>query len=393
MFRVSGWLYADRRFREGSVAVEDGLVADVTWQRARDPLARGLVLPAFANAHTHAGDAVVRDELAGTLEDLVAPPYGLKHRVLAEASDEDVVAATRAYLEDMFHTGTATFWDFREMGLRGLRQLYVATLGLPLRSRVFGRPKSLAYDRDEVRGLLRACDGIGISSLLDWNSDEAGKLARDAHAAGKAFALHASERTRENIDAVLALKPDLLVHLTDATDGDLARVAEARVPVAVCPRSNAFFGKVVDLPRMVRAGLSLYLGTDNAMVNAPSMLRELDFAWKVARLRGGVAPQLLLEMAMRGRKGLNEPGNLALTPGEPAELVVLDIPDGRPTFASVFRGVETDISLVSAGGRTWVRKMGELVEPGALRPARRRLQSRRRSSPRVRRGRRRPSKT
>ena len=351
----------------------DGIIADVSRQKARSPIATGLILPAFANAHTHAGDAVVRGELAGTLEELVAPPHGLKHRVLARSKDVDVIAAMRAYLAAMVDTGTPTFWDFREMGLRGLRQLYAAALGLPLRPLAFGRPHDLAYVREEVRGILRACDGIGISSLLDWPGTDAAKLARDAHAAGKAFALHASERVREDIDGVLDLQPDLLVHLTEATDGDLARVADAGVPVAVCPRSQAFFGKLVDLPRMERAGLRLLLGTDNAMISAPSMLREMEFAWRVARLHGGIAPRALLDMALRGRKGLSAPNDVSLTPGEPADLVVLRVPGGRPTFGGVFRAVETDVALVSTGGRTWVRTdrgAVELLGPGAPAPGR-----------------------
>src|SRR3990172_6664568 len=363
VYRVSGWLYEDGRFREGSLTVEDGIVVSVRRQKASDAVATGLILPAFANAHTHAGDAVVREDLKGTLEEIVAPPHGLKHRVLSAAKDEDVIAATRAYLEDMLHTGTTSFWDFREMGVRGLRQLYAAALGLPLRPLVFGRPSDMKYDARGAKALLHASDGIAISSLLDWDAGDAAKLARDARAAGKAFAMHASERVREDIDEVLDLKPSLLVHLAEATDADLARVRGAGVPVAVCPRSNAFFGNVIDLPRLVRSGVRLLLGTDNAMVNSPSMLRELDFAWKVSRLRGDVEPRTLLDMALRGRRGLGVEDDVSLREGDDAELVVLEVL-GRPTFGAIFRAVETGLAFVSAGARAWVRRRGGLVELG-----------------------------
>ncbi len=362
MLRLSGWLYDRGEFRPGSLSAEDGAITDISRRTIRDPDAKGLILPAFTNAHTHAGDAVVKEELTGTLEELVAPPHGLKHRVLSTAKDEDVILAMRGYLEGMITSGTAGFWDFREMGLRGVRQLYAAALGLPLRPVVFGRPTRLAYDSNEVRALLRACDGIGLSSLLDWDAGDAAKIAKDARRAGRAFALHASERTREDMDAILDLKPSLLVHMTEATDADLVAVREAGVPVVVCPRSNAFFGKLVDLPRVARARVEMLLGTDNAMINAPSMLRELDFAWKIARLRGGVEPRLLLDAALRGGKGLSAPGDVTLAPGNPADLVVLDVRDGRPTFGGVFQSTETDIACVSAGGRTWLRKRAGLVE-------------------------------
>jgi len=379
---VSGWLYEDGRFREGSVTVEEGVVVSVRRQRSREAIATGLILPAFTNAHTHAGDAVVQEDLKGTLDEIVAPPHGLKHRVLAAAKDEDVIDATRAYLEDMVDTGTTSFWDFREMGVRGLRQLYAAALGLPLRPVVFGRPSGMTYDNAEARAILNAADGIGISSLLDWNADDAAKLARDAHALGKAFAMHASERVREDIDDVLDLRPELLVHMTEATDADLARVRDARVPVAVCPRSNAFFGKVTDLPRLVRSGVRLVLGTDNAMINSPSMLRELDFAWKVSRLRGGVEPRALLDMALRGCTRVGGEDRIAIVEGDSAELVVLDVA-GRPNFAAVFRALETDIAFVSAGPEAWRRRGDGLVETGGRRPAPRKAPRPRR--PRLRR--------
>lgn len=382
MLHASGWIYQEGKFLPGSVTVEGGVIEDVSHRAARDPIAKGLILPAFANAHTHAGDAVVREELTGTLEELVAPPRGLKHRVLSAAKDEDVIAAMRAYFEDMLHTGTTSFGDFRELGVRGVRQLFAALVGLPLRPLVFGRPSGMSYDADEVRALLRTCDGIGISSLLDWDPWDARRLARDAHAAERMFATHASERVREDIDRVLDLKPDLLVHLTEATDSDLARVADAEVPVVACPRSNAFFGKLLDIPRIVRAGVPLLLGTDNAMINAPSMLREMDFAWKIARLRGGVEPRVLLDAALRGGTGLRGPDHPTVVPGDPADLIVLDVPGGRPTFGGVFRSVETDIALVCAGGRTWLREHGGLVEleppKGRPRVARKRAPSRRR---------------
>ena len=79
MQRVSGSYYDGRRFREGTVGWEDDVVVEVRSGRARTPLAEGLIVPGLWNAHTHLGDAIVTQELKGTLEELVAPPHGLKH--------------------------------------------------------------------------------------------------------------------------------------------------------------------------------------------------------------------------------------------------------------------------------------------------------------------------
>src|SRR5436305_8868884 len=112
--RVAGWFYDGRRFREGTVGWEEDVILEVRPGRARNPIAEGLIIPGLWNAHTHLGDAVVTQELRGTLEDLVAPPHGLKHRILAKAKDEAVVAAMRRAMATMVRTGTTGCADFRE---------------------------------------------------------------------------------------------------------------------------------------------------------------------------------------------------------------------------------------------------------------------------------------
>src|SRR3989304_1280294 len=187
---VSGWFYDGKRFRRGTVGWEDGVVVETRSSVARDPIATGLIIPALWNAHTHLGDAVVTQELKGTIEDLVAPPHGLKHRVLARAKDAAVIAAMRRAMTTMLRTGTTGFADFREGGLRGLKLIYAAVAALPLQGVVLGRPANLSYDPREVAALLRASDGIAVSSYIDWPEGDIEKLARGVRAARKTSAVH-----------------------------------------------------------------------------------------------------------------------------------------------------------------------------------------------------------
>ena len=369
---LAGAILTEDGFVRGSVSIEDGIILGVSKQRPPNALAKGVVIPAFTNAHTHIADAIVREELTGSLEDIVAPPRGLKHRVLASAKDEDLVDGMRGMVQVMARTGVARFWDFREGGLPGVRLLLRAARGGPVVPTVLGRPARIEYRREEVDAILRVADGIGISSALDWPRDEVEKLAAHARRAGKEFAAHCSERVREDIDAVLDLKPAFLVHMLEATDADLERTADAGVPVVSCPRSNVFFGKVPDLPRFLRHGLTVHLGTDNAMVNAPSVLREMEFAYKVSRLRGGIAAKDVLAMALRGRTGLAGPPRIGIRVGDPADLVVFDIPTDGDPFANLLRAAESDIALAYLGGRTTQRKAKATVPT--------RYQKRRRSS-------------
>ncbi len=101
------------------------------------------------------------------------------------------------------------------------------------------------------------------------------------------------------------------------------------------------------------AGVELRLGTDNAMINVPSMLREIDFAYRIARMRGEVPAREIFEMALRGRR-LSDPNAAGgLRVGEPADLVVLDLPGGPHGFASIVRASASDVRLVVSRGRIW----------------------------------------
>src|SRR5437879_12229442 len=111
-----------------------------------------------------------------------------------------------------------------------------------------------------------------------------------------------------------------------ATDADLTRCADAAVPIVLCPRSNAFFGMTPDIPRMIQSGVQLLLGTDNAMINVASMLREIEFAYRVARMNGGATAGDTFELAVRGWH-LADPGSSGeVRVGEGADLVVFDLP-------------------------------------------------------------------
>ncbi len=233
--RVAGWFYDGRRFREGTVGWEEDVILEVRPGRARNPLATGLIIPGLWNAHTHLGDAVVTQELTGTLEELVAPPHGLKHRILAKAKDDAVIGAMRRAMATMLRTGTTGFSDFREGGLKGLKLMYAAVAAMPLQGVAFGRPMALEYDAREVSAILRASDGIAVSAYVDWPEDGIQKLAAHVRREKKMFAIHCSERIREDIDKGLDLSPAFLVHMLHATGADLTRCADAAVPIVLCP--------------------------------------------------------------------------------------------------------------------------------------------------------------
>ena len=328
--------------RSGYVRLRQGMVVEIGKSgtdsaRGRERRVRGVVLPRPVNAHTHLADAVFDAEPpSGPLAAIVRPPNGLKFRLLAETPPRAKQAAMRRTLRQMAREGQAAAVDFREEGVLGVKVLRAAARGTGVRVVALGRPLRRPVDPRELTELLSVADGIGLSSAREEDEIVRDTVARACRSSGKRYAQHASEERREPVDEFLKPRPDLLVHLTCATEEDLAAVARARVPVAVCPRARALFGRVPDLAMFLRAGVRLLLGTDNAMLQPPSMFRELAFAYLACRLRKRpVDPQALVRAAFvepwiwlgesdrsRIRVGTTDPLVLRLPPNDPAYQVV-----------------------------------------------------------------------
>lgn len=325
---------------EGYLEAEGGKVVD--WGEGappRKPDATGWIAPAPVNAHTHVADAFLRDRPGKptTVAELVGPG-GWKQRHLAQAPAAEVRAGVERYTNEMAAVGVSRFLDFREGGLAGVRLLRSMAADLPVRPVILGRPATNTFDEAEAKDLLAEADGIGLSALRDFaDPADAEAWAEACHRARKPFALHVSEAKREDMQAVLALEPAFLVHAVQATKADLEAVADAGVPVVVCPRSNAYYGHKTPLDRMAAAGVTVCVGTDNGMLQDGDLLAEL------ALLRAWF-PQTGLEALLRkatwnGRALAGLPPALPPRRGQALDVVVLPeaplpaAPAIRPTLA------------------------------------------------------------
>jgi len=305
---IQGEIFTPEGFFTGYLCLEQGgSVSDIRKGTAPEkPLVSGLIIPSCINAHTHLGDSFIRYQhlqLPHTVQDLVAPPEGLKHRLLKEASEQVILKGIERSLDEMTKAGTTRFCDFREGGLIGVYQLKKAMRHKKrLTSTILSRPSQLSYDRAELDRLLENSDGIGLSSISDWNSSELEMLASHVRRKKKLFALHASEVHRENIDRVLDLHPNLLVHMIAATKEDLAQVKDASLPIVICPRSYRFFNLKHNFKLMKTSGVTLMLGTDNAMINTPDVIEEIKALQKT---RIFSLEKLLTMITYTPRKALN----------------------------------------------------------------------------------------
>ncbi len=258
---------------EGWIEVEGGRVR--RWGKGDhdDALARGWIVPGLVNAHTHVADAFLRDkpDKPRTVKELVGPG-GWKHQWLAKADPATQGAAVQTLAQEMASTGTSAFIDFREGGLPGVQ--WLRNLEMDSEAIIHGRPTSSGFDEDEARALLEAVDGIGLSGLRDLPRkmlESWGDACRDAR---KPFAFHASEDKRDPVDAIVSLEPSYVVHMTQARPGDFDELADARIPIVTCPRSNQWFGMTPPIAQMLESGCRLALGTDNGMLQDGNLLHE-----------------------------------------------------------------------------------------------------------------------
>ena len=349
---IGKWLFSAGRAVPGYLRIKEGRVEEICEGRAPVDVKPSVVIPGFINAHTHIGDAFAYPAPKGTVEETVGP-RGYKQRMLAEASRSSKLAGMRSSVATMLDTGTAAFVDFREEGQQGVAAILEAVEGMPIESRVLGRPNSDDVSDDEIESLLHIADGLAFSSANDWPMDileEASSMCRNA---GKMFSLHASESVREDIDSVLKLRPDFIVHMTKATNDDIAACVDAHVPIVVCPSSNTFFGLVPDIGRMLRLDAEVALGTDNAMISSPDMLREMRVAYESSSGPSSVSPAEAVSLAtLSGRKVLNPKRKITTEMSTSDHLVVLDVQEGEdPLLDVVSPAGSARVSAVVHGGK------------------------------------------
>ena len=308
MEQVEGTVLAGRSFDpvRGRVVVDDGQIAAV---EETDTESTDIILPAFVNAHTHVGDSVAKEAAVGlSLDEAVAPPDSLKHRRLAAADRPELVSAMRRTLRYMRQTGTVSCLDFREFGVDGARALREAAAPVAVDPFVFGSGDASVLD---------VADGYGASGANDGDFAAERAACEDR---GLPFAIHAGEPDATDIHPALDLDPDLLVHMVHAERDHLERVADREIPVAVCPRANAVLGVGTPPLRALLDHTTVALGTDNVMLNPPSMFREM----AAAATRFDVTATEVLRMATTAGAEIAGLDCGVVAPGRRAALLVLD---------------------------------------------------------------------
>jgi 5-methylthioadenosine/S-adenosylhomocysteine deaminase len=317
-----------------------------------------VIIPGLTNGHTHMGDSCLPDGATGlTLEEGFFRPHGYKYRELAKLTHDTHLPHVAAHLGYMARTGTVRHFDFREQGAAGAALLREASELTGVQSVILSqfnespftaeelqanRTELPARARAELEAMLAVADGFSESTMNDLTDAAWRELRTTTMAGGKLRAIHCLENAgyRDTSVAVTGrgdlaraievYDADIIVHFTVANAEEIALLARSGKTGVINPRANANLGlPLPPVAALLASGARLLLGTDNGMLNSPSMLAELDFTYKVARSQFANAfdpePAAVLKMATSNVRGLLG-GDVYgwLEQGLPADFVVLD---------------------------------------------------------------------
>ncbi len=380
--------------RDGRVSWREGRIVEVGTGRAERHVDGGVILPGLVNAHSHLEYAVYGGFGDGEVFGSWMATHISRKRSLAY---EDMVAIARRGAADALAAGITTTADYSfsgasataaaELGLRAI--VYLEVFG----SDPAAAERQFAESRDRVSEspLVQ----LGVSPHAPYTCSV--EVYRWALSLGIPVGTHLAESAAENdylvsgegpmapsrpflveptgLRAVATLEsvlgPELLcAHCVELDAGEIELLARHDVPVAHCPRSNAFLGcGTAPLVELLAAGIRVGLGTDSA-ASAPSSdpWEELRTAIGTARARERRSDALSAADALRlatlgAAQALGRDHELgSLTVGKRADLAVVSLsgtpydPIEDPVVATVFGGSPQAVVETIVDGTTRFRQ-------------------------------------
>jgi len=297
-----------------------------------------LMIPGFINSHVHIGDSFAKE--AGynkDLIDVVAPPNGIKHKLLAKTPKDLKIRGIRKAVIEMLSSGITTFIDFRENGVEGLNLIKEALQGSLMNYLALGRFKN----ENDIDSVYELADGIGLASYKHISKALKEQLKGKKTKNHKIIACHCAENVRNNAlikelfnDKLI----DVIVHGTQFNKSDLEQLKKNRTSLVLCPRSNGYFG--VGFPPIIevlKQKISISLGTDNMMANNPDLFEEMRYLHIISRVLDKSvdlnARELLKMVTINAAKNYGMDDDIgSITNGKTANLFTIDL--SEPNYYS-----------------------------------------------------------
>ena len=296
----------------GNVYIEGGRISTIGKREKADQVvdARGkYVLPGLVNTHTHAAMSLLR----GYGDDLPLQTWLEKRIWPAEKklTPELVYDGTRLAVLEMIKTGTTCFNDmyfFPEMAAKAAKQMGMRASVSYAMIDVQGESKT----KKEKKGAEKFLKNVKQSNLITpvlaphavYTVSE--ELLCWAKGKGTPLHIHVSETKKENTDCKkthgktpvqyldsLGFLDETVVaaHCVHLEGKDIAVLAKQNVQVSHCPISNMKLGSgIMPYSKLVKAGVSISLGTDGAASNnSLSMFETMKFASMLHKLKDPLA--------------------------------------------------------------------------------------------------------
>ena len=375
------------------VYISDGAIASVSaapdgFKADKTILGAGkMLIPGLVNAHTHATMTVLRNCADDLLFDdwLFGRIMPLEDKLIAE----DNYWGTSLAIMEMLRTGTTSFIDMyaflddlaRAVDDSGMRA--VLSRGL-----IGGDDDPSAGDirlREAFDVLEKWKNHDNISFMLaphaPYTCDEGFQrtVAQEAKRLDLPIMTHVSEglveidtiRDRYGCTSVELLDRTGLLndrtiaaHCVHVSDSDIGILAERGVNVVTNPVSNLKLANgVAPVPKMLKAGVKVALGTDGASSNNTlNMFRELAM---LSLIHKGINHDALAVTASEGFTIATKGGAAAMgrsdigeiKPGNIADLAILDLncpnmqPVNDPISALAYSTYGTEVETVMVGGK------------------------------------------
>jgi len=358
---------------------------------AFDELLPGLVLPGFADAHSHVFHRGLRGRthgsksgagVVGSFWTWRETMYSLADRLdpetfrqLALAAYTEMVCAGFTAVGEFHYLhhakGGTAYGQPNAMGIAAAEAAAEAGMGLTLLDAAylaggFGVPLSPVQQRftdgsaarwgERVAGLAEALpDGVfapirvgaAIHSVRAVPVDQLPDVAAFARQCGLMLHVHLSEQRAENeaalaatgrtptelLDAAGALDDrTAAVHATHLTAHDIGLLGAARCSIVVCPSTEADLADGLPAAARLRtAGAVLTLGGDQHVVTDPfAQARGLEYGQRLASgARGTFSPEVLLDAATAASHRAIGSASGTIDIGAPADFVAIDTASAR----------------------------------------------------------------
>ena len=297
-----------------------------------------LLLPGLINSHTHIGDNFAKElGFNKDLTEVVAPPFGLKHKLLRQTSEEIIIKGIKNATLEMLSNGITCFIDFREGGVDGVKLLKKTIEHFPIKCLIFGR----FMDESEIDLIFELADGLGLASYDKISANNKKFVSKSKQNTKKLISCHCAERNR-NLRLISDMfndnLVDIIVHGTKFIKEDLERIQKEKISFVLCPRCNGYFG--VGFPpitEILRLKIPISLGTDNLMVNNSDLFEEMRYLYRISRVLGSydktiqlTSKELLKMVTINAAKNFHlETKHGAISVGRYADFFVINLNDSN----------------------------------------------------------------